>query len=83
MDCPETDDHIPDRVAEQAAFFGIDNDTVFEMGHRAAEFTRSELSHHFTAYTRWEDALGASRLPRYYAFIDVDGKDLAAIINDD
>ena len=77
VDTPETDDQIPDRVAEQMAAFGVDEDTVYEIGHRAAEFTRSVLSRHFTVYTRWTDAMGASRLPRYFAFVEADGKDLA------
>jgi len=77
VDTPETDDQIPDRVAQQMESFGVDADTVYEIGHRAAEFTRSVLSRHFTVYTRWTDAMGASRLPRYYAFVEADGHDLA------
>jgi endonuclease YncB( thermonuclease family) len=77
VDTPETDDQIPDRVAQQMESFGVDADTIYEIGHSAAEFTRSALSHHFTVYTRWTDAMGASRLPRYYAFVEAHNRDLA------
>jgi endonuclease YncB( thermonuclease family) len=80
VDAPETDDSFPERVAEQAAYFGISKEHTLNVGHSAAGFTESQLAGRFTVTTRWEDARGRSKLPRYYAFVTVNDKDLAELL---
>lgn len=77
VDAPETDDRFPDRVAEQAAYFGVSNAVVLRVGKQAERYTRRKLADGFSVYTRYEDARGASAAPRVFAMIDVDGKWLA------
>jgi endonuclease YncB( thermonuclease family) len=75
VDTPETESRFPERVEEQAKYFGITTDEALRIGKTAAEFTRRTLgSKNFTVYTRWQDARGESRLPRYYAFVLVEEK---------
>jgi endonuclease YncB( thermonuclease family) len=70
VDTCETSDQIPERVKEQAQQLGITESRVLEAGKAAAELTHSQLAGRpFTVVTRWQDAKGASRLPRYYAFV--------------
>jgi endonuclease YncB( thermonuclease family) len=76
-DCPETSRQVPERVKEQAAHFGVPEDTVLKAGKRAREFTRQFLARGFTVSTKKEDARGASRVRRYYAVVEAGGKDLA------
>ena len=81
VDCPETDDSFPDRVAEQAQYFGVTSDQAMEIGKQAREFTKAALSRPFVIQTRWRNALGRSTLPRSYAMITtVDGKDLNELL---
>jgi endonuclease YncB( thermonuclease family) len=73
VDAPETDKEFPDRVRDQAKYFGITSDQAVQIGKEAAAFTKGKLGgKNFTVYTRWQGALGRSKLPRYYAFIVVD-----------
>jgi len=61
---------IPERVAEQAEHWGIQESRILTRGRDAAEFTRKFLSKPFTVYTKREDAMGRSKKPRYFAFIE-------------
>ena len=70
-----------DRIAEQAAYFGISTDAAVEVGREASEFTKQALAKPFTIYTRWRRALGRSALWRYYAIIiAAEGKDLNELL---
>ena len=69
VDTPEEERVYADRIAEQAAYFGISADAVLEVGKEASEFTRRALAKPFTIYTRWRRALGRSANWRYYAII--------------
>ncbi len=84
VDTCETSYQIPSRVKEQAKFLGITRERVIEAGHAAGKFARSLLSPGtFTVVTKWEDARGASRLPRHYAFVlfgSNDENDLASTL---
>lgn len=71
VDCPEDRSDFPDRVAEQAAYFGINSQRAVQIGLDAARFTSHRLTGTFTVYTRWKDALGKSELQRFYAFIKI------------
>ncbi len=77
VDTPETDTRIAERVAEQAACFGISEQAVLRLGKEAAKFTRAFLEKKpFTAHTKLSDAQGASKIDRDYAFVESDGRDL-------
>lgn len=77
VDAPESEDSFPDRVAEQAAYFGITPQRAIHVGHDAASFSAQKLTGAFTVWTRWKDAQGRSKLPRNYAVVSFGGKDLA------
>src|SRR5437867_1151686 len=46
VDTPETDMDFPDRVAEQANYFGITPQQAVHVGRMAADFTRKQLAGH-------------------------------------
>ena len=78
VDTPEEEAQYADRIADQAAYFGITGEQSMELGHRATAFTRSLLSRPFTVWTRWHVALGRSAQQRYYAMVVTgDNRDLA------
>jgi endonuclease YncB( thermonuclease family) len=77
VDAPEAEGSFPKRVAQQAAYFGITSKAAQELGSEAAEFSRRRLQQRqFTVWTRWRDALGRGRTPRYYAIVEVSAEDL-------
>lgn len=76
VDAPETDDSIPDRVKEQAAYWGIDEKSAIELGKQARKFTAEFLKDGFTAYSKLQDARGRSEKDRDYAVIRVGDTDL-------
>ena len=80
VDCPEENNFFPDRVAEQARYFGLSEKETLALGATAARFTREQLKGPFTVSTRWEDAKGSSQLTREFANITVNGKDLAELL---
>ena len=77
VDAPETDPELDDRIEEQAKYFGISPIRVLKLGRKAQEFTEDQLRSGFTVSTKWEDAGGQSRLPRYFAVINIGKDDLA------
>ncbi|MGI8432903.1 MAG: helix-hairpin-helix domain-containing protein [Chthoniobacterales bacterium] len=77
VDTPETDASIPARVADQAKYFGVTVPQTLQIGLEAERFTRAKLTRPFTVVTKKEDARGRSRLPRYFAFIELNGVNLA------
>lgn len=81
VDSPEAENSFPERVQEQADYWNIEPSRVLAAGEEAAQFTRSTLAgRKLTIETRWEDAKGNSSLPRYYAFVTVEGKDYAQVL---
>jgi competence ComEA-like helix-hairpin-helix protein len=76
VDSPETDASLPERVAEQAKYFGVSAPQTLQIGLEAERFTRQELARPFTVRTCKQDARGRSRLKRYFAFIQTDRADL-------
>jgi DNA uptake protein ComE-like DNA-binding protein len=77
VDTPETDASLPERVAEQAKYFRVSVPQTLQIGAEAERFTREKLSRPFTVETCKEDARGRSRLPRYFAFVEMGSEDLA------
>lgn len=76
VDAPETDAEFRDRVEEQAKYFGITVEQDVELGELAKAYTREKLSRPFTIRTCWEDALGRSRMGRFYALVQTFNGDL-------
>src|SRR5437879_2477438 len=76
VDAPETDEMTPGRLVAQAKYFGITVPQAIELGRVAKEFTREKLSAPFTVFTRMSDAMGQSRLERFYAFVQTKEGDL-------
>jgi len=81
VDCPETDLSLPDRVFSQAEEFAATASAIVEWGRLATQKTERILSSPFRVVTRWDNALGRSKLPRHYAYIlPGRGGDLAATL---
>lgn len=76
VDAPETDEMTPRRLIEQARYFNITVPQAIEVGRAAKEFTQQKLSQSFSVFTHLSDAMGQSRLERFYAFIETKDGDL-------
>ncbi|HBA85959.1 MAG TPA: hypothetical protein DCZ95_17890 [Verrucomicrobia bacterium] len=77
VDCPESENSLPERVAEQAAYFGIDDKSAVQVGKQAKKFTEKFLADGFTVYSKLADARGRSDKDRDYAVVVVGSQDLA------
>lgn len=77
VDAPEDDEGFPQRVDEQARYFGVERENIIQTGLAARDATQELLSEPFTVITRWHTAQGRSKIPRFYAFVHVGEKDLA------
>jgi DNA uptake protein ComE-like DNA-binding protein len=76
VDAPETDALTPARLVEQAKYFGITVPQAIEVGEAAKAFTREKLSQPFTVFTHMTDAMGRSKMERFYAFVQTKDGDL-------
>jgi competence protein ComEA len=76
VDAPETDELAPRRLIEQAKYFSITVPQAIEVGRVAKDFTQQKLSEPFTVLTHMSDAMGQSRLERFYAFVETKEGDL-------
>ena len=77
VDTPETDERYPDRIREQAEYFGISENRIRSWGEKATRFTERFLKRKdITVYTKKEKSGTKSSKNRYYAIIEVDGKRL-------
>lgn len=71
VDTPESSDFFPDRIKDQTRYFKVNKRETLDGANYASQFTETLLAREsFTVYTQWEDARGASRLPRYYAIVE-------------
>ena len=83
VDTPESDTRFPKRNAEQAEYFGITPAQSLAAGKAAKRFVHDLLKgKKLTIFTRWAEARGSSNLPRYYVFVEVDGRNLADVLVD-
>ena len=80
VDAPETDASIADRVHEQAQYFGLTPEQTMKLGAYAKRFTREKLARPFTVRTCMQDAMGRSKMDRYYAFVETHEGDLAELL---
>ena len=78
VDTPESERSLPERLQEQADYFGIaDLNEVVKLGKEAARFTGEFLQNGFTVHSRLSDALGRSAKDRDYAMVvNAAGQDL-------
>jgi len=76
IDAPETEGTEPGRLIEQAKYFQITVPQAIEVGEAAKAFTRGKLAEPFTVFTHMSDAMGRSRLQRFYAFVQTKDGDL-------
>jgi competence protein ComEA len=76
VDAPETDEMTPRRLIDQAKYFSITVPQAIEVGRTAKDFTQEKLSQPFTVFTHMSDAMGQSRLERFYAFVETKDGDL-------
>jgi len=76
VDAPETDEMTPRRLIEQAKYFNITVPQAIEVGRAAKDFTQEKLSQPFIVFTHMSDAMGQSRLERFYAFVETRDGDL-------
>ena len=77
-DTPESETSLPERLQEQADYFGIaDPMDVVKAGKEASHFTENFLKDGFTVYSRLSDALGRSDMDRDYGMVmNAAGQDL-------
>lgn len=81
VDAPESNDTFPDRLRDQAEYFQVDESDAMRLGKEAGRFTERLLAKGpFTVVTRWEDAKGNSRLPRYFGFVITEDGDLDELL---
>lgn len=76
VDAPETDAEFPNRVKVQARYFGLTVDQTVKLGEEAKAYTREKLTRPFVVRTCWQDAMGRSRMQRFYAFVQTYNGDL-------
>ena len=76
VDAPETDALTPGRLVEQSKYFEITVPQAIEVGEAAKAFTRGKLSQPFTVFTHMTDAMGRSKMQRFYAFVQTKDGDL-------
>lgn len=83
MDTPEDgkDNRYPERVTDQAKYFGVSVERAVQIGNEAEEFTARTLSAKpFTVYTLWQDAHGSSKKQRFYGFVVTDKGSLSSLL---
>ena len=80
VDAPEVDDSFPERNREQCDYFGVTAGELRKAGEAAKALVAELLQRPFAVSTRWQNALGRGRLPRYYGMVEVDGQDLAELL---
>ena len=76
VDAPETASVGPERLIEQAKYFGLSVPQVIEVGRDAKKFVESRLSEPFTVVTRLAGGLGRSKVQRIYGFVRTKEGDL-------
>lgn len=77
VDTPESEDSLPERLEVQRQYWDLPNEqTVVKCGEKAKQFTKHFLGSRFEVHTRWETALGRTKMGRHYALLSVEGEDL-------
>ncbi|MCK5853223.1 thermonuclease family protein [bacterium] len=81
VDTPETNLKYKNRVKEQAKYWKISTKSAIRIGKKAKKFSDDNLKGKITVFTKWDDAKGSSKIPRYFAFVNTaSGNDLAELL---
>jgi endonuclease YncB( thermonuclease family) len=80
VDAPETHASFRGRLRDQARYFHVTIPQALRIGREAERFTKRKLRRPFTVRTCLQDARGRSRLPRYFAFVEIAGNDLGEML---
>jgi len=80
VDTPETNLRYPERTREQSEYFGVTLDETMEAGRKAKDIVQAMLQEPFVVWTRWASAAGRGRETRYYAFVEMGGKNLTEVL---
>ncbi len=80
VDCPEVSEIFPERVAEQADYYGVSKKRAVELGEYSADFAADFLKGKFSVHTQWKDAFGQAK--RYAAIVVKDGKTLSEALTE-
>ncbi len=80
VDAPETHLLYPERTREQAEHFGATLDDTLKAGAKARSYVREALKGPFTVVTRKAYAPGRAKDPRFYAMVQVGGRNLDEIL---
>jgi len=80
VDTPEANLRYPERAREQSEYFGVTLDQTMKAGAGARDTVEEMLQEPLVVVTRWASAAGRGRETRYYALVEVDGKNLAEIL---
>ncbi|MEM7600314.1 MAG: helix-hairpin-helix domain-containing protein [Verrucomicrobiota bacterium] len=79
VDCAESSNLFPDRVRDQARYFGTTTGKIIELGTMTSSFVETVLREkEFSVHTMWEDGWGKAK--RSLGVIVVDGKTLSEIL---
>jgi DNA uptake protein ComE-like DNA-binding protein len=76
VDAPETASVGPERLIDQAKYFGLSIPQVIEIGLDAKRFVDAKLSEPFSVVTRLAEGLGRSNVRRIYGFVRTKEGDL-------
>ncbi|MDQ2659039.1 MAG: helix-hairpin-helix domain-containing protein [Verrucomicrobiota bacterium] len=80
VDAAETTAGFRERVEEQAKYFGLTVPQTLQLGALAKKFVDEKLAQPFTVRTCKQDALGRSKIERFYAFVGTNEGDLAELL---
>jgi endonuclease YncB( thermonuclease family) len=80
VDAPETNLRYAERTREPAEYFGVTLDETLKAGAQARDAVRELLLEPFIVQTRWASAAGRTKTPRYHAFVEVGGNNLAELL---
>ena len=80
VDAPETNKRFPDRVREQAEWFGTTDAMIIHFGEASAAYVHQLLGKPFTVYTQFIDARGASSEQRLFAMVKVGDRYLCELL---
>ena len=80
VDAPETKSTEPERLIEQAGYFGISVPQVIEIGAKAKTFVQTKLTEPFTVVTKMASGLGRSNIQRFYGFVQTKDGDIGELL---
>lgn len=82
VDTPEGEyfSEMKNRLRDQQEYFQISREELFRLAEEAKRFSAAKLAGGFTVWTDWQDAQGASSIPRFFGVIETRTGDLAELL---